>query len=154
MPRFQTILVSGGKRPYASWTFLIIPQDLATKWGAGQKTVRGTISGHAFRGNASRGEGVLRVPIPRGLREKAGLSRGDTVDVRLELDPVPPPVQVPGELRAAFKDDPEVAALYANLPPSYRRAWATYVAQAKRPETRLRRAGRAPHGIRARQFPR
>jgi len=81
--RFQTVLVSGKRRPYASWTILVIPPDVAANWGPGQKALRGTISGYAFRGAASRGEGALRVPIPRDLREKAGLRRGDTVEVAL-----------------------------------------------------------------------
>ena len=153
MHRFQTTLVPGRKRPYTSWTFLIIPPDVAIDWGPGQKAVRGTISGYAFRGTASRGEGALRVAIPRGFREMARLSRGDTVEVALELDAAPRPVNVPDELRAVFKADPEVAALYDKLPPSHRRAWASYVAEAKRPETRIRRARRAPDGIRARAFP-
>lgn len=59
MHRFQTTLVPGKKRPYTSWTFLIIPNELAKAWGAGQKAIRGTMSGTAFRGTASRGEGVL-----------------------------------------------------------------------------------------------
>jgi len=157
MPRtvsFRTTLVSGTKRPYASWTFLIIPPEVAKDWGPGQKPVRGTISGHPFRGTASRGEGALRVPIPRDFRELTGLGLGDTVEAALELDAAARPVQLPDELRALFKDDPEIAALYDKLPPSHRRAWATYVAGAKRPETRLRRARRAVDGIRARDFPR
>lgn len=154
MHRFQTILVSGRKRPYDSWTFLIIPPEVAMKWGPGPKPVRGTVSGYAFRGTASRGEGTLRVPIPRDFRLAAGFGRGDPVEVALELDPDPRPVRVPDELRAVFKEEPEVAALYARLPPAHRRAWATHVAEAKRPETRTRRARRAPDGIRAREFPR
>ena len=153
MPRFRTTLVSGGKAPYASWTFLVIPPDVARQWGAGRKEVRGTIAGHAFRGTASKGEGVLRVPIPRKLREKAGLERGDNVEVHLELDTAPRRTVLPNELRAVFKSDPEVAALYGELPPSLRRAWAEYVAEAKRPETRTNRADRAPAAIRARKFP-
>lgn len=153
MHRFQTALVSGSKRPYTTWTFLVIPPDLAAKWGPGQKAIRGTISGHPFRGTAGRGEGVLRVPVPRDLRERAGVRLGDTVEVALELDPDPRPVPVPDELRVVFRDDPEAAALYDDLPPSHRRAWATYVAEAKRPETRVRRAQRARDGIRARSFP-
>jgi Domain of unknown function (DUF1905)/Bacteriocin-protection, YdeI or OmpD-Associated len=152
--RFQTTLVSGRRRPYASWTFLVIPPDVAATWGAGQNAVRGTIAGHPFRGTASRGEGVLRVPIPRDLREQAGLRRGDTVEVALALDAKPRPVIVPDELRAVFRDDPEIAVLYDRLPPSCRRAWATYVAEAKQSVTRIRRAQRAPEGIRTRAFPR
>ena len=154
MHRFQTRLVSGRKRPYTTWTFLIVPAALATTWGAGQQPVRGTISGHAFRGTASRGEGALRVPVPRELRESAGLKRGDTVTVELELDTDARAVQIPDELRAVFGHDPEVAALYDDLPPAHRRAWAAYVSEAKRPATRALRAGKAPDGIRARAFPR
>jgi len=153
MHRFQTILVSGRKRPYTSWTFLIIPPNVAVNWGPGRQAVRGTISGYAFRGTASRGEGALRVPIARDFREEAGVGCGDTVEVALELDVAPRPVHVPDELRAVFKDDPEVAALYDSLPPAHRRAWASYVSEAKRPETRMRRARKAPGGIRARAFP-
>ncbi len=154
MPRFETTLVPGKKLPYARWTFLVIPSALAKTWGPGAHPVRGTISGHAFRGTASRGEGVLRVSIPRDFRDKAGLSRGDRVEVVLELDSQPRSVEVPAELRAIFKQDPEARALYRKLPPAHRRAWATYVAEAKHQETRLRRARKAPAGIRARAFPR
>ena len=154
MHRFRTTLVPGKKRPYTSWTFLIIPPALAKEWGPGQQALRGTISGQAFRGTASRGEGVLRMPVPRELREAAGVRAGDTVAVALELDTDPRPVDLPHELRAVLNDAPDVAALYEALPPSHRRAWAAYVAEAKGPETRWRRARTAPAGIRARAFPR
>jgi hypothetical protein len=154
MHRFRTVLVSGTKRPYRTWTFLVVPPELARTWGSGQQAVRGTISGHKFRGAASRGEGALRVPIARDFREMAGLACGDTVDVTLELDVSPRPIQIPVELQVVLKDDSDAAALYEKLPPSLRRAWTTYVAEARRPETRRRRAQRAPEGIRARAFPR
>jgi hypothetical protein len=154
MKGFRTTLVSGSKPPYTSWTFLIIPAKLAVQWGVGQIAVRGTISGTTFRGTASRGEGQLRIPLSRELRERAGVARGDTVDVAIELDPNPRLLSVPEELHAVFRDRPEVARLYDQLPPSLRRAWAAYVEEAKRPETRDRRAREAPQGIRAREFPR
>lgn len=154
MYQFRTTLISGTKRPYRSWTFLVIPASVARKWGPGQKAVRVSISGHTLRGTASRGEGAMRVPIPRDFREMARLSRGDTVDVALELDLSPRPSNVPAELRAVLRGDPELSALYEKLPPSMRRAWAVYVEQAKRPETRFRRAQQAEIGIRARAYPR
>lgn len=151
--RFRATLVAGRKAPYTSWTFLTIPDELATKWGAGQKAVRGTIAGKPFRGTATRGEGVLRVPLAQELREELGVRTGDTVEVTIELDSEPRPIEIPDELRAVFDDDPEVAVLYERLAPSCRRAWASYVGDAKRPETRVRRARKAPAGIRAREFP-
>jgi len=154
MNRFRTKLVPGTKRPYSSWTFLIIPPELAAEWGPGRKAVRGILSGTPFRGTASRSGGVLRMPVPRDLREQAGVRLGDTVDVAIELDTDPRPIALPDELRAVFNDNPEVGRLYLLLPPSHRRAWASYVEEAKRPETRRRRARKAPAGIRAREFPR
>lgn len=153
MHQFRTKLVAGKKRPYKSWTFLIVPPEVAASWGPGQKAVRASISGHTFRGSASRGEGAMRVPIPRDFREKTQLGCGDTVEVKLELDTTPRPVRVPVELRAILKKDPSLGALYEKLPPSMRRAWATYVEEAKQPETRMRRAARASDGIRARAYP-
>jgi len=150
---FDATLVSGRKRPYATWTFLIIPSKLAKTWGPGQKMIRGTMSGKVFRGTASRGDGVLRMPVPRALQKAAGVRCGDAVAVALELDTEPRSVTLPKELQAVFDIDRDVAALYERLPPSHRRAWATYVAEAKRPETRSRRAKAAPKGIRARAFP-
>lgn len=154
MNEFRTTLVPGKKPPYDSWTFLVVPAELAAEWGAGQKAVRGTISGEPFRGTASRGEGALRMPLRRDLCERLGVRCGDTVEVVIELDTDPRPIEIPEELRAVFDDDPAVARLYDQLPPSHRRAWASYVGEAKRPETRARRARNAPAGIRARQFPR
>ena len=153
MHRFQTILAPGTKRPYVSWTFLIVPAELAAQWGPGQKAVRGTISGKEFRGTLSRGEGVLRMPVPRDVREQAGVRCGDTVEVEIELDTAPRPLRLPDELRAIFNDRPEIGRLYEQLPPSQQRAWAAYIDEAKQPETRMRRAGKAPDGIRAREFP-
>lgn len=154
MHTFQTRLVSGGKPPYSSWTFVVIPPELATRWGSGHKAVRGTIAGQPFRGTASKGEGVLRVPVPGDLREKAGVRCGETVEVVLELDPDPGSVALPDELQAVLSADRELVSLFDELPPAHRRAWAAYVSEAKRPETRARRAGRASDGIRARAFPR
>lgn len=153
MPRFRTTLVPGKRSPYHTWSFVVIPDDIATSWGGGPAPVRGAIAGHAFRGNASRGEGVLRVPVPAAFRQRARLDRGDTVEVMLEADPAPAVVEIPVELQEVFRRAPDVAALYQRLPPAHRRAWAQYVAEAKRPETRLRRAQQAPKGIRARAFP-
>lgn len=151
---FRVTLVPGRKRPYDTWTFIIVPPAMAASWGAGPLPVRGTVAGIAFRGTASRGEGSLRVPVPRELRDEAGVGCGDTVEVSLERDTAPRPVEIPPELQSVFEAHPDVARLFDALPPAHRHAWAAYVADAKRPETRERRAKSAPEGIRAREFPR
>jgi hypothetical protein len=151
MGRFDTRLVAGRKAPYDTWTFIEVPAALATALGHGP--VRGTLAGTPFRGTASRSGGVLRVPVTRELLEQAGVARGDPVVVALERDPDPRPIKVPSELRAVLRADPALAEAFEALPPSHRRAWSQYVAEAMRPETRQRRAAKAAGGIRGREFP-
>jgi len=152
MERFKAVLVPGRKPPYTTWTFIEIPAAQASALGHGP--VRGRLAGTPFRGTASRSAGVLRVPVPRALLEDAGVARGDRVEVTLERDPQPRPVRVPAELKAVLAAEPALAAAFEALPPSHRRAWAQHVSEAKRPETRERRAAKARTGIRGREFPR
>lgn len=153
MPSFSTVLVSGAKRPYDSWTFVVVPGNVMADLGSKRALVRGTIHGVSFRGTVSRGEGVYRMPVPRDLQIKAGIACGDKVQVFMEIDAAPRPISVPPELEEVFASDPDLAALFRDLPPSHRRAWAAYVAGAKRLETRIRRAAQAADGIRTKSFP-
>lgn len=153
MHRFETTLRPGRKAPYDTWTFVELPATVAAALGAGPVNVRGTIGGVAFRGTATRGEGRMRVPMTRAFLDQAAVARGDRVAVTIERDPEPRPVVIPTELQAVLDADPKLAALFEAMAPSHRRAWAAYVAEAKRPATRARRAALAPAGIRARAFP-
>lgn len=150
----DTELVAGGKVPYDAWTFVVVPDEVVAAWAiAPPLPVRGTLAGTPFLGTLSRGEGVLRMPVPRALAEEAGVCRGDRVELTIEPDPEPRPVQLPDELRALLDADPELARLFMAMAPSHQRAWATHIGEAKRPETRARRASRAADGIRRRVFP-
>ena len=155
MPTFTTRLVPGRKVPYRNWTFVELPPEVAAALGGRwPRPVRGTLAGTPFRGTAARGEGAVRVPLTREILGSAGVRRGDEVEVALELDPKPRPVEVPAELARLLDADAALSARFDGLPPSLRRAWASYVAEAKRPETRARRASAAPAGIRSRSWPR
>ena len=52
-------------------------------------------------------------------------------------------LELPDELAAALADDPAARAAFDALAVSHGREYANWVAEAKRPETRTRRAGRA-----------
>ena len=153
MKRFEARLVPGQKPPYDTWTFVVVPEAVRRDWPA-RVDVRGTLDGEPFRGTVSRGEGVSRVPVKKELLARSGAARGQVVQVALEPDPEPRPVVLPAELEAVLAKDPALARRFDALAPSQRRAWAAYVGEAKRPETRARRAREAPAGIRARTFPR
>jgi len=153
MKRFETKLVPGRKAPYTSWTFVVVPEAIRAEWQKARFDVRGTINGEPFKGTVSKGEGVHRMPVKKELLERIGAAKGDVVEVAMALDTEPRPVVVPDELKAVFRKDRPLAKLFDALPPAHKRAWATYVGEAKRPETRARRAERATVGIRARAFP-
>ncbi len=153
MPSFSTVLVSGTKRPYDSWTFVVVPDHVVATLGSKRAQVRGTIKGVSFTGTVSKGEGVYRMPVPRDLQTKAEIACGDKVRVFMEVDPEPRPVDIPQELQEVLAADPDLSRRFDGLPPAHRRAWAAYVADAKRAETRIRRAAKAPDGIRSKSFP-
>lgn len=153
MHHFETELVHGDKAPYDTWTFVVVPQGVFDALGKAKPPVRGTIDGEAFRETVNRSGGVPRMLVRRELLDAVGAAVGDTVDVRLELDPEPRTFDVPPELEAVLDDDPRLAELYADASPSMRRAWATYVDEAKRPDTRVRRAEKARNGLRDKLYP-
>ena len=153
MQRFKSKLISGRKAPYSTWTFVVVPETVRSRWKTARVPVRGTVEGEPIRGTVSKGEGVHRLLVRKELLAKIGAAKGEVVEVALEVDPEPRPVEVPDELRQVLKRDRALAKLFDALPPGHRRAWARYVGEAKRAETRLRRAERAPEGVRARAFP-
>jgi hypothetical protein len=153
MPSFSTVLVPGGKRPYDSWTFVVVPDHVVAILGSRRVQVRGTIAGVRFTGTVSRGEGVYRMPVPRDLQARANVACGDNVRVFMETDPEPRSLPIPRELREVLAANPDLSQRFDDLPPAHRRAWAAYVAGAKRAETRVRRAAKAPDGIRRKSFP-
>lgn len=48
--------------------------------------------------------------------------------------------EIPPELLAALEGNPPARALFERMPPSHRREYAQHVAEAKKEETRRRRA--------------
>lgn len=153
MKRFKARLVPGHKVPYKSWTFIVVPTALQKTWNKPRFDVRGTINGLPFRGTVSKGEGVYRMPVRKELLKKIGAARGTMVNVVMELDTEPRRVDLPEELKNILKEDTTLAKQFDAMPPSLRSAWSEFVGEAKRPETRARRAMRAPDGIRARLYP-
>ncbi len=153
MPSFSTVLVSGAKRPYDSWTFVVVPNHVVASLGSKRAQVRGTIRRVSFRGTVSRGEGVYRMPVPRDLQIKANIACGDMVRVFMEVDAEPRRINIPPELEEVLAADPDLARRFEDLPPAHRRAWAAHIADAKHVETRIRRAAKAADGIRNKTFP-
>ena len=79
-----------------------------------------------------------------------GVTIGDRVAACIALDAAPREVEIPAELAAALAGDREAAALFEQLAYTHRREYATWVGEAKRAETRQRRAAEALVRLRGR----
>ena len=129
-------------------TFVVIPPEVATALGAtGRTSVSGTIDGqpftnqvmpYTFEGSGRRVVMVVNKAVRTSLRKEAG----DSVDFVLARDDRSrsASVKVPPELAEALEGDPEARARFDRIAPSHRREYAEYVGEAKREETRRRRA--------------
>lgn len=152
--RFATTLAPGRRKPYDAWTFIVFPAELAAAWGRHRFAVRGTLNGHPFTGFAAWGEGVLRIPVAKPLRDRLGVHNGDRVQIELEPLAAEPTREIPVALLRLFEGDRTLRTAFGAMPPSMQRAWVAYVADAKREETRARRLEQAIVGIPARVYPR
>jgi hypothetical protein len=142
--------------PIESGTFVVIPAEVVEALRAtGRTSVVGTIDGHAFRNQFMpyNFEGIGRqvvMPVNKATREMIAKNAGATVEFDLERDERSrsADVEIPTELAAALAGNPVAKAAFAALAPSHRREFAEHVAEAKRPETRERRAAQAIERLR------
>ncbi len=84
------------------------------------------------------GESVLG--MLKEIREALGKDHGDEVEVSVEVDLEEREVVVPAELATLLKSSPAALEAFEALSYTHRREHASYVAGAKKPETRERRA--------------
>lgn len=113
--------------------------------------VRATVNGYTWRTSVARMGGEFLVGLSREVRQAAGVEAGDSVEVTLELDTAPRAVEVPEALAAGLAADPEAKAAFDAMAFTHRKEYARWVAEAKREETRQRRAEQAVEMIRAKK---
>lgn len=127
------------------WTFAPIPPELAKKAGIRARArIKGTIDDVAVRGTVqSQGGGKYFVVVKKSVRDQVRKNAGDLVSVGLEIDPSPPIVEIPKELRSALRALISAKSNFDKMAPSHRKAYSEWVAEAKLPDTRARRASKA-----------
>ena len=143
--------------PIESGTFVVIPADVVEALGAtGRTSVVGTIDGlpirHQFMPYTFEGVGrQVVMAVNKATRQAIGKDAGDTVEFDLERDERSrsADVEIPQELADALAADGSAATAFEALAPSRRRELAEHVVEAKRPETRKRRAADAVARLRA-----
>lgn len=134
---FTVTLVKDG-----STCFIPIPFDPREVFGKLRAPVKVTINGHTFQSTIAAMGGPACIPLRKSNREAARLDGNETIAVRLTLDTTTREVKPPADLVKALKSA-SAWARWKALSYSHQREHVEAIAQARRPETRLRRIARA-----------
>jgi len=120
--------------------FVEIPFDVEAAFGSKKPKVKAMIEGIPYRGTLVRmGTECHLLLILKEIREQIGKTFGDEVKVTVEADAEPRVLQVPPELKKAFKVEKEARAFFEKLAYSHQREYVNWIAEAKREETRQAR---------------
>ena len=141
--RFTTTIELQGKTA----TFFAVPLDVRAVFGRARLPVRVTIGGHTYRSTiAVYGD---RYFLPLNRANRSGRRRGRHVEVEVEADDDLRTVDVPAELQEALEADANARTAFDALSFTHRREYVEWVAEAKRDDTKLRRAAKAVGDLRA-----
>ena len=125
-------------------TFLPVPLDVPAVFEGRQRPpVVVHLKSHSFRSTIAKYGDDYVLPLNKENRAAAGVEAGDRVSVEIELDTQPRVVDPPVELAAALAGNTHAREAYGALSYSHQKEYADWVAEAKKPETRQRRAAQA-----------
>jgi hypothetical protein len=111
-----------------------IPFDVKEAFGSGRPKVKAIIDGHVYRGSLASMDGRHVLGLRKDVRAAIGKGVGDRVHVTVEPDTEP---------RESLGASPEAGALFDAMSYTHRKEYARWVGEAKKEETRDRRAGEA-----------
>ena len=136
---FKAIIQNAG----GGGAYVEIPFDVEKEHGTKRPRVKAVIEGIPYRGTLMRmGTECHTLGILKSIREQAGRTFGDEVTVTLEPDEEPRLVEVPPELEKALQGDDPARAVFHSLSYTHKKEYVNYILEAKREETRLRRAAK------------
>jgi len=134
--RFRAIIEDAG----GGGAFVSVPIDVEALFDRKRVKVRAMIDGVPYRGTLVRmGTPCHMLPVLREIRERIGKRPGDEVEVAFEEDTEPRVVEVPPDLQQALSAEPDAGRNFDALSYTHRKEYVTWITDAKRPETRLRR---------------
>lgn len=129
--------------------FAVLPFDPKVLWGQTALFVADGALGEAEftrRSVKPWGDGLRWfIDLPDPLCKAAGVDTGGRVMLRLTPRDDAPPCEIAERLAG----DPALGKAWLSFPPSHRREWSRWVDEAKKPETRARRADQVVGQVRA-----
>jgi hypothetical protein len=142
MKTFRTRVWAKG--PKNAWQGVEIPFDVERQFGAkGRVSVKAAIGKETFHTSIfPNGDGTHHMMFNKAMQKAAGAKPGDTLSMSLEIDKGTEP-EIPAELKAALKEFRQAATKFDAFTPACRREYVSWIASAKRAETRVERCARA-----------
>jgi hypothetical protein len=134
---FRATIVRSEGMCYIPLTF-----DPKAAFGKIRAPVKVTLNGYTFRSTIAAMGGPPCIPLRKSNQEAAKLDGIDTLDVRLDLDTEPRVVKPPADLIRALKAA-SAWDRWQGLSFTHQREHVEAIADAKKPETRVRRIERA-----------
>ena len=126
--------------PTGAGTYIEVPKAVEKKLGLrGRPKVHAVIAGHPYRGSLMPSANGFCLGVLKAIQQSAGVSRGDTITVELDLDTAPRVIEPPADLARALAEDRRVAGAWEKLSYTNKREIAMGLEEAKKPETRERR---------------
>jgi hypothetical protein len=120
--------------------FVEIPFDVEQTFGSKRPRVKAQIEGVEYRGTLMRmGSECHMLGILKSIRGQIGKTFSDEVTVTVEADTEERVVEVPVELKNAFKVEKEAKAFFDKLSYTHQREYVMWINEAKKEETRQNR---------------
>ena len=120
--------------------FVEMPFDVEKEFGLKRPKVKAMIEGIPYRGTLTRmGTDCHILGIRKEIREQVSKTFGDEVAITVEPDAEPRVVEVPSELKKAFKAEKETKVLFEKLSYTHQKEYVIWINEAKKEETRLNR---------------
>jgi hypothetical protein len=124
--------------------FVEIPFDVEESFGSKKPKVKAMIEGVPYRGTLTRmGTECHILGIRKEIREEIGKTFGDEIKITVEPDVEPRVIEIPAELKKAFRIEKETRAFFEKLSYTHQREYVTWINEAKKGETRHNRIAKA-----------
>ncbi|MDO5699073.1 MAG: YdeI/OmpD-associated family protein [Dermatophilus congolensis] len=135
--------------PFGPACAVMLSDEQVAELGGGKRAaVIVTIDGKSAPLRLAVMGGKNCIGLSKASRALLGVEMDQQVTVTVTLDEATREVELPPELTTAFAKDTALASAFEALAYTHRKTFATWVGEAKRPETRARRAAEAVEMIR------
>ena len=151
MQKFTALIKRfSSKGEKTGWTYIEIPATIAEKLKPGNKVsfrVKGKLDDYQFNGLSllPMGEGdfilALNATIRKGIRKQ----KGATVAVQMEADEIPYELNM--DLVQCLAEEPEINAIFLNLPMSHKNYYSRWIDSAKTEVTKAKRIAMVINGL-------